>query len=87
MGHPIYRVVGFKKTGSYVLLVRFDDGEEREIDFREVLVGELFGPLEDQEMFDQVEIDPRGDGVPLPKLETVMYAETEKKEVFRPFFD
>jgi hypothetical protein len=58
MEHPIYRVVSFEKVGPYVLLVRFDDGHEQEIDFKPVLIGELYGPLEDEKMFSQVEIDP-----------------------------
>lgn len=58
MEHPIYRVVGFEKIGPYTLLVRFDDGQEQKIDFRPVLIGELYGPLEDEIMFNQVEIDP-----------------------------
>jgi hypothetical protein len=35
----------------------FDDGKERVIDFSPVLEGELYGPLRDEEMFKQVEID------------------------------
>jgi len=58
MEHPIYRVVGFEKIGPYILLVRFDDGQEQKIDFEPVLVGELYGPLKDEKMFNQVEIDP-----------------------------
>ena len=59
MEHPIYRVVGFEKIGPYTLLVRFDDGQEQKIDFKPVLIGELYGPLEDEKMFNQVEIDPK----------------------------
>ena len=58
MEHPIYRVVGFKKIGPYIFLVKFDDGQEQKIDFKPVLVGELYGPLEDEKMFNQVETDP-----------------------------
>jgi hypothetical protein len=58
MEHPIYRVVSFERLGPYTLLVKFDDGQEQEIDFRPVLAGELYGPLEDEKMFSQVEIDP-----------------------------
>ena len=58
MKHSIYRVVGFESIGSYRLRVKFDDGQEREIDFRPVLVGELYGPLRDEKLFNQVEIDP-----------------------------
>jgi len=58
MEHAIYRVVAFTLTGPCNLLVKFDDGQEREIDFRPVLVGELYGPLRDESLFRQVEIDP-----------------------------
>jgi len=58
MGHPIYRVVGFEIVGPYTLRVKFDDGEEQVIDFRPVLEGELFGPLQDEGLFNRVEIDP-----------------------------
>jgi hypothetical protein len=58
MEHSIYRVVGFDITRPYTLLVRFDDGHEQEIDFRPVLYGALYGPLEDEKLFNQVEIDP-----------------------------
>ena len=58
MEHPIYRVVAFKNRGSFVLRVKFNDGQEREIDFRPVLSGELYGPMQDEKFFNQVEIDP-----------------------------
>ena len=58
MEHPIYRVIDFKNIRPYVILVKFDDGQEREIDFRPVLAGELYGPLQDEKLFNQVEIDP-----------------------------
>jgi len=58
MEHPIYRVVSFERLGAYTLLVRFDDGQEQKIDFRPVLAGELYGPLKDEKLFSQVEIDP-----------------------------
>lgn len=58
MEHPIYRVTGFKKTDPYTLLIKFDDGQERKIDFKTVLNGELYGQLMDEKIFDQVDIDP-----------------------------
>ena len=35
-----------------------DSGHEQKIDFKPVLVGELYAPLEDEKMYNQVEIDP-----------------------------
>jgi hypothetical protein len=54
----IYRVTSFNIEGPYVLRVRFDDETESLIDFREILVGELFGPLQALSVFNQVRIDP-----------------------------
>jgi hypothetical protein len=58
MTHRIYRVLGFEVAGPYVLRVRFDDGTTQVIDFRPVLRGSLYGPLNDEKLFRQVEIDP-----------------------------
>ena len=58
MIHPIVRVCDFQIAGPYTLRVTFDDGTERVIDFQPVLAGELFGPLRDLELFNQVRIDP-----------------------------
>ena len=58
MSHPIYRVIGFEITGPNTLRVDFDDGKEQVIDFRPVLAGKMYGPLQDGGLFDQVEIDP-----------------------------
>jgi Protein of unknown function (DUF2442) len=35
-----------------------DDGSRQVVDFRPVLVGEIYGPLQDEKFFNQVEIDP-----------------------------
>jgi hypothetical protein len=58
MAHPIHRVVGFTVTGPYTLLVAFTDGTEQRIDFRPVLHGGLFGPLQDLATFNAVTLDP-----------------------------
>lgn len=57
MKHEIYRVESFEIVGPYTLRVSFDDGTEQTINFRPVLEGELYGPLRDRELFDQVRID------------------------------
>jgi glycine/D-amino acid oxidase-like deaminating enzyme len=56
--HPIHRVRAFKIEAPYTLRVRFADGTEQVIDFQPVLAGELFGPLRDLKLFEQVQIDP-----------------------------
>ena len=58
MSHPIYRVRSFEIAALYSLCVRFDDRTEQTIDFRPVLAGELYGPLRNLELFNQVRIDP-----------------------------
>jgi hypothetical protein len=58
MLHPIYRVRSCEIVGVYTLRVRFGDHTEQVIDFRPVLAGDLFGPLRDLALFDQVRIDP-----------------------------
>ena len=56
--HPIYRVTSFTIEAPYTLCVRFNDGTEQTIDFQPILVGELFGPLRDLSIFNQVRVDP-----------------------------
>ena len=57
MAHEIHRVTGFEKLAPRTLRVDFDDGTSRVIDFGSVLRGELYGPLADEAVFDQVELD------------------------------
>ena len=57
MNHPIYRVVGFEIVAPYTLSVRFDDDTAQTIDFRPVLSGELYSPLNDVNLFNGVRID------------------------------
>jgi hypothetical protein len=58
MSHPICRVRWFKIVTAYTLQVGFDDDTEQIINFRPILAGELFGPLRDPKLFNQVQIDP-----------------------------
>lgn len=57
MSHPLYDVVDFEIVGTYTLRVAFDDDSEQIINFEPVLRGELFGPLRDPDLFDQVHLD------------------------------
>src|SRR5277367_2848573 len=56
--HPIYRVRSIKIEAPYTLRIGFDDATEQVIDFQPVLAGELFSPLRDLTVFNQVRIDP-----------------------------
>jgi hypothetical protein len=57
MSHAIHRVDQFSIVGPYTLSVRFDDDTTQRIDFRPVLEGELFGPLQDLAVFNAVVLD------------------------------
>ena len=57
MSHPIHRVTQFSIVGPYTLVVAFADGTEQRIDFRPVLRGPLFGPLQDLATFNAVRLD------------------------------
>ena len=58
MSHPIYRVLAFERLAPYTLRVKFDDGMERLIDFYPILAGDIYGPLRDPTVFNQVQLDP-----------------------------
>lgn len=58
MDHRIYRVVSFEIVAPHTLKVCFDDDTTQTIDFRPVLSGELYSPLNDVNVFNGVKIDP-----------------------------
>jgi hypothetical protein len=58
MTHLIYRVMGFTIEASYTLRIQFDDGSEQVVNLQPILAGDLFGPLRDLAVFNQVRIDP-----------------------------
>jgi hypothetical protein len=58
MTHRVYRVVSFEITARYILRVCFDDATEQIINFRPILSGEIYAPLRDLTLFNQVRIDP-----------------------------
>lgn len=58
MNHPIYRVAAFKILAPYTLEVEIEDNTTQSIDFKPILKGELYGPLLDLKLFNQVQIDP-----------------------------
>ena len=57
MSHPLYDVTDFTIVGPYTLRVVFDDGAEQTINLESVLYGELFGPLRNLQVFNQVHLD------------------------------
>jgi hypothetical protein len=58
MRHPVYRVTGFEIVGPHTLRVEFDDATTQVIDFSDVLAGDIYGPLQNEHVFREVEIDP-----------------------------
>ena len=58
MAHPIYRVRSFEIVGVYTLRIVFDDGAVQIVNFEPVLAGELYSPLRDTALFNQVKVDP-----------------------------
>jgi hypothetical protein len=58
MSHGIHQVIAFRKVKAHTLRVEFSDGISQIIDFSSVLRGELYGPLADESVFDQVTLDP-----------------------------
>lgn len=58
MKHPIFHVRAVEVVGPYTLHVQFTDGVEQVINFKPVLAGELYGPLLDPQLFNQVSVDP-----------------------------
>ena len=57
MSHAIYKVKSFAIIAPHSLKVDFNDGSSRRIDFRPALVGEIYGPLRDLKLFEQVSLD------------------------------
>lgn len=55
--YELYDVTGFEIVGEYTLRVEFDDGAEQIIDFEPILLGPIFGPLRNPELFNQVKLD------------------------------
>jgi Protein of unknown function (DUF2442) len=57
MSHAIHRVQSFAIVAPYTLRVDLNDGTSRRIDFAPVLKGEIYGPLRESKLFEQVALD------------------------------
>jgi hypothetical protein len=55
--HPIVAVTAFQQVAPYTLKLDFDDGAVQVIDFSPILYGNIYGPLRDSKLFDQVKLD------------------------------
>lgn len=54
----ILHVKEAKYLRDYVIWVRFNDGIEGEVDLKDELEGEVFGPLKDKDLFKSFSVDP-----------------------------
>jgi len=57
MCHEIYTVSDFEVVAPYTLRVTFNDDSVKVINFWPVLRGELYSPLRDTDLFNQVHLD------------------------------
>ena len=57
MIHQIYRVRSFELVSPYTLRIQFDDETSQTINFQPVLAGEMYVPLRDLSLFNQVRLD------------------------------
>ncbi len=58
MIHPIYRIVRCEPSAPYALKLDFNDGKTACVDLSSVLEGQLYGPLRDSALFQQVRLNP-----------------------------
>ena len=58
MAHKLYKIIKFELKGAYKIQITFDDHSIRLIDFEPILLGPVYGPLQDTQLFNQVSIDP-----------------------------
>ena len=57
MTHQIYRVRSFEIVSPYTLRIQFNDETSQTINFQPVLAGEMYVPLRDLSLFNQVRLD------------------------------
>jgi hypothetical protein len=53
----MHRVTECEIVDEYTLRLTFDDGTKQVIDFKPILTGPVFGPLEEPRLFSQVTIN------------------------------
>lgn len=55
--HPIYKIQSVSIIAPYTIEVIFDNLEKRIINLSDILHGEIYGPLKDKSIFNQVKVD------------------------------
>ena len=66
MYHDLCKIVKVSIPKLYHVSVTFDDGVTKTIDLEPILYGQMFGPLRDEKVFRQVEIDPIAETIQWP---------------------
>lgn len=56
--HAIHFVKSVAVVAAYTLKLEFEDNTAQTINFEPILRGQLYSPLRDQKLFNQVRIDP-----------------------------
>lgn len=54
----LVHVVDAKYISGYKIWMKFDTGDEGEVDLADILWGEVFEPLKDREKFRRFKVDP-----------------------------
>ena len=57
MNHEIYKINSVSIKGEYLLELEFNDGTKKTINFKSMLKGEMYSPLRDLKLFNQVKLD------------------------------
>lgn len=81
MNHPLYQVHAVEIVGPYTVRVQFTDDTEQIIYLKPILAGELYGPLLDLQLFNQVIVDPDMIGL---STKTPLPPEQENGNVYLP---
>lgn len=63
MSHEIYTITKVEIVAPYTLRLTFNDGVIKAINFFPMLRGELYSPLRDLNLFNQVRLDPEAGNI------------------------
>lgn len=53
----LHEVTNFEIIGDYTIRLTFDDSSKQTINFEPILLGPIFGPLRDLNLFNEVKLD------------------------------
>ncbi len=66
MNYTDIKIKAVKVNKPYVLELTFNDGSSKLVDLEAVLYGAIFGPLQNQELFAQVRLNPEIETIEWP---------------------